>query len=94
MQLIFSQKCQAKNVSQGQHMRVGIEKEVGKLGQQFSIKCIRPIGALPTCNNENSIHHLEESIGQGEADHLDHLLSSERQLEHGDAHLNILSSSF
>lgn len=75
-------------------MRVWIEKGVGKLSQQFSIKCIHPMGALPTCNNENPIHYLEESIGQGEANHLDHLLSSERQLEHRDAHLNILSSSF
>lgn len=51
-------------------------------------------GALPTCNNEKSIHHLEESIGHGEANHLDQLLGSERELQHGETHLNILGSSF
>lgn len=35
-------------------------------------------GALPTYNNENSIQHLEESVGQWEAEYLDQLPGSER----------------
>lgn len=79
-------------MSQGQSVHVWTEKRVAKVGQQFSSSV--PKRALRTCNNEKSIHHLEESIGQGEADHLDQLLGSERELQHGEAHLNILGPRF
>lgn len=60
----------------------------------FSVFILQyPLVHFICCNNENSIHHLEESVGQWEAEHLDQLLGTERQLEHGEAHLNVLSSS-
>lgn len=63
-------------------MHVQTEKDIGKLGQQFSnnsTQCRLGEGdALPTYNNENSIQHLEESVGQWEAEYLDQLPGSER----------------
>lgn len=50
-------------------------------------------GNSSTCDNEEPMQHLEESVGQRKVKQLDQVLGSEGQLQHGDAQLDVLSSS-